>query len=171
MLCCQSSQAAMSSLACRLVLQRCPCSRSTFNEPNGVSLQALTLPAAPLATHRTRDAVALEQVPKVVAGVRAAPSELCSDLWKISPACLLGRRLNQALRSASQLGPELLATLGRCGPKILIGLFNQSPRPRLNGPGIHWVEPGEDRNLVGGELDRLAHDHPQHALGAGRLGQ
>ena len=37
-----STQAMTSSLAWRRVTKRCPCSRSTFNEPNSVSLQALS---------------------------------------------------------------------------------------------------------------------------------
>jgi hypothetical protein len=38
----QSSHSIVSSFASRLVLKRCPCSRSTFNDPNNVSLHALS---------------------------------------------------------------------------------------------------------------------------------
>src|ERR1035441_7431434 len=38
----QSSQASTVSLACRMVSKRSPCSRSTFSDPNSVSVTALT---------------------------------------------------------------------------------------------------------------------------------
>ena len=38
----QSSQSMVSSFASRRVLNRLPCSRSTFNDPKSVSLQALS---------------------------------------------------------------------------------------------------------------------------------
>jgi hypothetical protein len=38
----QASQPMISSLASRLVAKRRPCNRSTFSDPNSVSLHALT---------------------------------------------------------------------------------------------------------------------------------
>jgi hypothetical protein len=38
----QNIEAMTSSIAWRLVLKRYPCRRSTFNDPNNVSLQALS---------------------------------------------------------------------------------------------------------------------------------
>ena len=60
-----------SSVAWRLVSNPCPYSRSTFNDPNSVSLQALTLPAIAPADHRARDAVLDQHFPEVLAGLSA----------------------------------------------------------------------------------------------------
>src|SRR6218665_236712 len=84
-----------SSLAWRRVTKRCPCSRSTFNEPNRVSLQALS-PQLPLRL--------IEAVMPHWASTSLKSSLaywLPRSLWKISPACLRGWRLNQAMRTAS----------------------------------------------------------------------
>jgi hypothetical protein len=58
-------------LRLRLVTKRCPCSRSTFNEPNSVSLQALSQ-QLPLRLIEAGDAVFREHVPEVVTCVLAA---------------------------------------------------------------------------------------------------
>ena len=84
-----------SSMAWRLVLKRWPCRRSTFNDPNSVSLQALSQQLA----RRLIEAV----MPYSVSASRKSLLAywLPLSLWKISPAFLLGCRLNQAMRSAS----------------------------------------------------------------------
>jgi hypothetical protein len=91
----QSIQVTTSSLAWRRILKRCPCSRSTFSDPNSVSLQALSqqLPrrlieaVMPYALSTSRKSLLAYWMPR--------------SLWKITPACLLGWRLNHAMRSAS----------------------------------------------------------------------
>jgi len=77
-----------SSFAWRLVANRCPCSRSTFNDPNSVSLHALSqqLP------RRLIEAVMPYSVKTSLKSWLAYWLPL--SLWKINPACLLGRRLN-----------------------------------------------------------------------------
>src|SRR6218665_1091493 len=77
----QSTQAMTSSLAWPRVTKRCPCSRSTFNEPNRVSLQALSQPL-PLRL--------IEAVMPHWASTSLKSSLaywLPRSLWKISPAC------------------------------------------------------------------------------------
>jgi hypothetical protein len=84
-----------SSFAWRRVTNRWPCSRSTFSDPNRVSLQALSqqLPrrlieaVMPYSARTSRKSSLAYWLPL--------------SLWKISPACLPGWRLNQAMRSAS----------------------------------------------------------------------
>src|SRR5471032_2613397 len=91
----QSNQSRASSLPWRRVSKCWPCNRSTFSDPNRVSLQALS-----------------QQLPlRLIEGVipQSFSSLLNSwlaywlprSLWKISPALRSGQRRNQAIRSAS----------------------------------------------------------------------
>jgi hypothetical protein len=74
----------VSSFASRLVLKRWPCSRSTFNDPNSVSLQALS------------QQLALRLIELVMPYALSTSWKswlaywLPRSLWKINPACLCG---------------------------------------------------------------------------------
>lgn len=56
----------------RRVSKRCPCSHSTLSDPNNVSLRAL-FPTVAAPARRAGDAVLLQHISEVVAGVLATP--------------------------------------------------------------------------------------------------
>ena len=94
----------ISSLACRLVSNSCPYIRSTFNDPNSVSLQALSQQSPrrlieavmPYSLSTSRKSLLAYWLPR--------------SLWNISPAVLPGWRLNQAIRRASMTMSRVMSS-------------------------------------------------------------
>ncbi len=120
----ENIQAMTSSMAWRRVLKRCPCSRSTFNDLNSVSLQALSQQSP----RRLIDAV----MPYVVSTSRQSLLAywLPRSLWKINPASLLGWRLNHAMRSASMTISRVMSARRRVERRV----WRSCSRRRANAP-------------------------------------